>query len=487
MENKNTEILRRIARNAMLEKGLEPDFPQEVLQELSIICEKEPVENISKDLRHLLWCSIDNHDSRDLDQLSVGEYIDENNTKILVAIADVDSYVKKDSQIDIHASKNTATVYTSAQIFPMIPEKLSTDLTSLGFNEDREAIVFEMIIDKEGYITHSDIYRAWVHNYAKLDYISVSKWIDGKEAIPEALAKVKGLDENILLQYNTAKKLRLRRNLNGALNFETKKPRAFVDENYNLRLSEDERNKSKEMIEDLMIAVNGISARFLDNKDFPSVRRVVRTPKRWNRIVELALKQNYTLPEEANPKALDEFLIWSKRNNSENFAELSLSIIKLLGPGEYIIEKPKEDKLGHFGLAVKDYSHSTAPNRRYPDIITQRLLKSAMDNKNIPYTEDELNSLAEHCTFSENMIKKVERQVEKSAFILFLESKLNHEFKAIVTGENSKGIWVKLLYPPVEGKLVKKISNDLDIGDKIKVRLIDTDVERGFIDFAEVD
>lgn len=482
---KNILILKKISREAMIEKGLEPDFPPEVLNEVANIDEKSGIiAQEIKDLRHLLWCSIDNDDSKDLDQLSFGELLDDGNAKILVAIADVDALVKKGSEIDIHASKNTTSVYTSVQIFPMLPEKLSTNLSSLNFNEDRLAMVFEMIVDQEGIIIDSKIYNAIVHNYAKLAYNSVSKWLEKKEDIPENIKKVEGLAENIFLQYSVAKKLRLRRFMNGALNFDTKRPRAYI-EGDNLKLASDDRNRAKELIEDLMIAVNGVSARFLESKGFPSVRRVVRTPKRWNRIVELALKNNYKLPEESNSKALDEFLIWSKKNNSENFAELSLSIIKLLGPGEYVIEKPEDEKMGHFGLAVKDYSHSTAPNRRYPDIITQRLLKAALKDKSNPYTEEELKRLAEHCTLSENAAKKVERKVEKSSFILFLETKIGQEFKAIVTGKASKGMWVKLMYPPVEGKLVKHYS-DIDIGDKINVKLIDTDVEKGFIDFVEI-
>lgn len=483
-ENNNISILKKIAKNAMIEKGLEPDFSQEVLNELLTIESNIVIDENIKDLRHLLWCSIDNDDSKDLDQLSVGELLTDGNVKVYVAIADVDAYVHKGSAIDKHASKNTTTVYTAAQIFSMIPTKLSTDLTSLNYNEDRAAMIFEMTIDKDGMIVGSDIYSGLVHNYAKLAYGSVSNWLENKEDIPDNIKKVTGLSENILLQYNIAKKLRDRRFINGALNFDSKKPRAYID-NGNLKIASDQRNKAKELIEDLMIAVNGVSARFLESKNFPSVRRVVRTPKRWNRIVELALKQNYKLPDEPDSKALDDFLIWSKKNNSQGFSELSLSIVKLLGPGEYIMEKPKENKIGHFGLAVRDYSHSTAPNRRYPDIITQRLLKAALKGFPNPYSEEELKNLAEHCTQSENSAKKVERQVEKSSFILFLENKIGQEFKSIVTGKSSKGIWVKLLYPPVEGKLIKYFS-DIDVGDKIRVKLVDTDIEKGFIDFVEV-
>ena len=479
-------ILQKIARKAMLERGLIPDFPPEVIREINLIT--QPAMERGKsiiDLRNLLWCSIDNDNSRDLDQLTVAVNTPDGITKMLVAIADVDVLVKKNSALDIHASHNTTSIYTSVQIFPMLPEKLSTDFTSLNYNSDRLSMVFEMIIAQDGSIQSANIYRALVHNHAKLAYNSVSAWLEGKSFIPEAIKKVKGLDENIRQQYGIAQKLRSFRNSNGALNFDRKKSTPIFEDN-KLQFIESEKNtSSKDMIEDFMIAVNGVSARYLASKNFPSIRRVVRTPKRWNRIVELASLQQYDLPEEPNSKSLDDFLIWSKTNDPEHFPDLSLSIIKLLGPGEYVVEVPGDASMGHFGLAVKDYSHSTAPNRRYPDIITQRLLKSAISGDlTSPYTNQELIAFAEHCTDAENSSKKVERQVEKSTYILLLESRIGEEFEAIITGLSGKGSWIRLLNPPVEGKLMSA-TKGIDVGDKLKVVLVNTDIERGFIDFEE--
>jgi exoribonuclease-2 len=406
--------------------------------------------------------------------------------KILIAIADVEAVVRKQSALDDHAKHNTTSVYTVAQIFPMLPEKLSTDLTSLNFESDRLAIVVEIIISGNGTLQRSDIYRATVRNHAKLAYNSVAGWLEENEPMPQAIGTVSGLDENLRLQNRTAQNLKSLRHQHGALDLETIEARPVFEGDEIKDLEADKRNCAKDIIEDFMITANGVTARYLAAKKLPSLRRVVRTPKRWDRIVELALERGYTLPNEPDSKELDKFLISAKSADPLRFPDLSLSVIKLLGAGEYVVELPGGSSAGHFGLAVKDYAHSTAPNRRYPDLITQRLLKAAMVGSSSPYTIDELAELAKHCTENEDAAKKVERQVGKSAAAMVLESMINRRFDAIVTGASAKGTWVRLLHPPVEGRLVSNFEG-LDVGNRCRVQLLHTDVERGYIDFKKVE
>ena len=486
-DRQHRSILQRIARRVMMERGLLPDFSAQALSELNGIHEAATsIETSTRDLRNLAWCSIDNDDSRDLDQLTVAEAMPGGVVKILVAIADVDAVVKKQSALDDHAEHNTTSVYTAAQIFPMLPEKLSTDITSLNFESDRLAIVIEMLIAEDGSLKSSDIYRAMVRNRAKLAYNSVAGWLDGSGPMPQVINTVNGLDENLRLQDRIARKLKSLRHEHGALDLETIEAHPVFDGDEIKDLAVEKRNAAKDIIEDFMIAANGVTARYLAAKKFPSLRRVVRIPKRWDRIIELASEHNFTLPQEPNSKALDEFLLSAKSADPLRFPDLSLSVIKLLGAGEYVVELPGENSAGHFGLAVKDYSHSTAPNRRYPDLITQRLVKTAMAEGSMPYTIDELETLAKHCTENENAAKKVERQVGKSAAAMVLESKINQQFDAIVTGASSKGTWVRLLHPPIEGRLVSGFEG-LDVGHRCRVQLLHTDVERGFIDFKKIE
>ena len=439
-----------------------------------------------RDLRDLLWASIDNDDSRDLDQLTVAEAMPGDKVKILVAVADVDSIVKNGSAIDDHARHNTTSVYTAATIFPMLPEKLSTDLTSLNFNEDRLAIVVEMVIGADGSLQDSDIYRARVRNHAKLAYNSVAAWLEGNGIVPEAIAAVHGLDENLRMQDRVAQSMKNFRHVHGALSFETIEARPIFDGDEIRDLEVEKKNRAKDIIEDFMIAANGVTARYLSSRKFPSLRRVVRTPKRWERIVEIAGEHGFKLPDNPDSRALEEFLMKEKAADPLRFPDLSLSIIKLMGPGEYVAELPGDTAPGHFGLAVRDYTHSTAPNRRYPDLITQRLLKAALAEHPVPYDKDDLEALAKHCTEEEDAAKKVERQVAKSAAALLLESRIGERFDAIVTGAAPKGTWVRLLHPPIEGKLVHGFEG-IDVGHRIRVQLIHTDVEQGFIDFKRVD
>ena len=477
-------ILQRIARRAMTERGLLPDFSPQALAELDkILAPAASTEEPTRDLRNLLWCSIDNDDSLDLDQVTVAEVLPGGIVKILVAISDVDAIVRNGSAIDGHARQNTTSVYTAAAIFPMLPEKLSTNLTSLNHGTDRLAIVVEMEIAKDGSLQSSDIYGATVRNHAKLAYNSVAAWLEGNGPMPEGIDAVEGLGENLHIQDRVAQSLKNFRHLHGALNLETIETRAVFDADELRDLAVEGKNRAKDIIEDFMIAANGVTARYLSSKGFPSLRRVVHTPKRWDRIRELASDLDFLLPPEPDSSALERFLVKAKAMDPLRFPDLSLSIIKLMGPGEYMLELPGEKPEGHFGLAVRDYTHSTAPNRRFPDLITQRLLKAAMAGQPVPYSDDELRDLAEHCTVMENEADKVERQVRKSAAALLLESRIGEKFDAIVTGASQKGTWVRIFQPPVEGKLVHGFDG-LDVGDRVRVQLIRTDVEQGFIDFA---
>jgi exoribonuclease-2 len=485
-DTQHRPILQRIAYQAMIERGLAPDFPADAMAELNgINGPAAPAPAPARDLRSLLWCSIDNDTSRDLDQLTVAGNEPNGAVRIYVAVADVDALVKKDSPLDEHAQKNTTSVYTAAEIFPMLPEKLSTDLTSLNHDADRMAVVVDMVIGADGSLQGSDVYRASVRNRAKLAYNSVAAWIEGTGPAPEALSAVAGLDANLRLQDAAAQKMKELRHKHGALTLETIEVHPVFDGDTVTRLEENTRNRAKDIIEDFMIAANGVTARFLESHHVSSVRRVVRVPRQWDGIVALAQERGTRLPADPDPKALQQFLVDMKAKDPLRFPDLSLTVIKLLGSGEYVVERPGEDAGGHFGLAVKDYAHSTAPNRRYPDLITQRLLKAALANSAQPYTDDELEILAHHCTDAENAAQKVERQVAKSAAAILLQSHIGEEYDAIVTGMNDNGTWVRVLNPVVEGRLDSPIDR-LHVGSTLRVRLVSTNVERGFIDFKRV-
>jgi len=484
MTNSPRSVLQAIAHRAMIARGLAPDFTPAALAELDAIRAPAAAGDATvRDLRQLLWCSIDNDDSRDLDQLSVAEARPEGATKILVAIAEVAAVVKVGSALDGHARQNTTSVYTAAQIFPMLPEKLSTDLTSLNFAADRLAVVIEMVFAADGSLASSDIYQATVRNRAKLAYNSVAAWLDGGAPMPPAVGAVAGLADNLVLQHRVARQLAELRHLHGALSLETLEARPVFDGGALTGLVADPPNAAKRLIEDLMVAANGVTARFLAAKKFPSIRRVVRTPAHWDLIVELAAQHSAALPKEPDAVALEQFLVAQKAAHPAGFPDLSLSVIKLLGAGEYVLELPGGEVAGHFGLAVRDYSHSTAPNRRFPDVIAQRLLLAAMAGRPPPYANAELAALASHCTEQENAAKKVERQVGKSAAAMLLSSSIGQPFDAIVTGASAKGTWVRISQPPIEGKLDSGPAG-LRVGDRLRVQLVHTDVERGFIDFS---
>ena len=466
----------------MRERGLEPDFsPAALAQTVASHGQAERGDEPVRDLRHLPWCSIDNDDSRDLDQLSVAD-----GATIRVAVADVDAAVAKDSAVDVHARTNTTSVYTAGGTFPMLPERFSTDLTSLNPGVERLAVVVEFRTTADGDVADGAVYRARVMNHAKLAYDPVAAWLEGRAPIPEAMSAMPGLAEQLRRQDDLAQAMRALRHRRGALSLETAEARAVFDGDTLADLRPDAGNPAKQLIEDLMVAANGVTARFLEARELPAVRRVLRTPQRWDRIVELARRLGERLPGEPDAAALEAFLARRRAADADRFPDLSLSVIKLLGRGQYAVERPGHDADGHFGLAVSDYTHSTAPNRRFPDLITQRLVKAALARHATPYGAGELDALARHCTAQEDAATKIERQVRKAAAALLLEHRLGERFEGLVTGASEKGTWVRLVRPPVEGRVVRGAAR-LDVGDRVMVELVGTDVEHGFIDFARAD
>jgi len=478
--------LAEIARRAMLEHGLQPDFSPAALEQLRAIGGAASASGPAvRDLRSLLWCSIDNDDSRDLDQLSVAEPLSGDQVRIRVAIADVDATVAAGTPLDAQARTNTTSVYTAAQIFPMLPERLSTDLTCLAEGSERLSVVIDMQVAADGTIAAADVYRAVVVNRAKLAYHGVAAWLEGREAAPSRLAAVTGLDEQLRLQDRVAQTLKRVRHEQGALGLTTLEAEAVYVGASLVDLKPAEDNRAKELIEYFMIAANGVVARFLEGRGSPSLRRVLRQPARWDRIVELARRLGAALPPTPDAQALSAFLVKRQQAAPALFPDLSLAIVKLLGAGEYVLKRPGQPSAGHFGLALEDYAHGTAPNRRFPDVITQRLLKAALRGAAAPYSEEDLQALGAHCTEQERNAARVERQVRKSAAALLLQARLGQRFEAIVTGATADGTWVRILQPLAEGKVVQGFKG-LDVGDVIRVRLVHTDVQRGFIDFARV-
>ena len=473
----------RIAIHAMNERGLLPEFAPEVERQLAgITRQPDDADPAIHDLTTLLWCSIDNDDSMDLDQLTVSEVLPNGSVRLWVAIADVDALVPLDTPIDRHASTNTTSVYTSARIFPMLPEQLSTDLTSLNPHQDRLAMVTEMVFNPDASLAGSTIYRAKVRNQAKLAYDAVSAWLNGTGELPAAAAAVPGMDAQLRTQDSVAQQLRARRKGEGSLEFESFQPRVVFDGERVADIALQEHNRARQLIEEVMIATNTCTARYLAAQGVASLRRVVRSPERWLRIVAVAQEYGEVLPDTPDSKALESFLAKRRRADPLRFADLSLVIVKLMGRGEYALESPGGPPVGHFGLAVTDYTHSTAPNRRYPDLITARLLKATLAHRPSPYSNAELATLALHCTRQEDAAQKVERQMRKSEAALLLESRIGQHFDAIVTGNAADGVWIRLLNPPAEGKLLRG-ARPLQVGDKVRVKLVATNVERGFIDF----
>jgi exoribonuclease-2 len=480
-----TPDLRDTARQVMIDDGFNPDFGPEVGAELHMVG-KHPDDGAPiQDLRDLVWSSIDNDDTRDLDQVEYAERLADGDYRLRIGVADVDVEVPIGSAIDTHAAAQTTTVYTGAAIFPMLPIELSAGATSLFAGVERKAVVVEMVIGPDGALKSSSVYRARVINRAQLAYPSVGAWLESGAPVPAAAAKVSGLEQQLRLQATIAAALRKTRIEKGALDFDRVEARAVADNGTVTAIERSEKNVATDMIEDFMIAANESVAAFLEAHHVSGIRRIVRDPERWNRIVELAGELGTTLPAAADPLALQNFLEERKAADPEHFPDLSLAVVKLLGPGEYILDQPGVEEPGHFGLAVQDYTHSTAPNRRYADLVTQRIAKAVLAGNPPPYSDEALSAIARNCTVKEDAARKVERTVRKIAAAILLSHRIGQRFRAIVTGNKSSGTYVRVIDPPVEGRLMRG-EKGVDVGDEIEVELLSTNPRRGFIDFGRV-
>lgn len=477
--------LQATAKQIMIDHGFEPDFPPAVPAQLAQLRAHPPLLTATgavRDLRQMLWSSIDNDTSRDLDQIEVAERLANGDVKVMVGIADVDAFVPKQTPIDQHATRETTTVYAGVRNFPMLPEELSTGLTSLLENQDRLGVVCEFVVAAGG-VSGGQLYRALVRNKAQLQYNSLGAWLEGKSPAPAKVAASGDLQAQLKLQDEVAQQLKNQRFDHGALSLQTDEMNPLILNDQVVDVVKQEKNRATELIEDFMIAANGVVARMLEKVS--SLRRIVRTPERWDRIVQLAAAKGAKLPADPDSKALNDFLIQQKSADPIHFGDLSLAVIKLIGPGEYVVERAGDTAPGHFGLAVRDYTHSTAPNRRFPDVVTQRLIKAMLAGQRNPYTDDELTAIAANCTLKENAAKKVEREMGKRLAAIAMQHRIGETFDAIVTGVTPKGTFVLVQKPHVEGLLAQG-QKGLDVGDKLRVKLIRTDVQHGFIDFARV-
>jgi VacB/RNase II family 3'-5' exoribonuclease len=483
--------LSAIAHQAMIDAGFVPDVPPSALADLRTLESQRQTaatDSSTRDLRSLLWSSIDDRKSRDLDQVEYAERLPNGDIRVQVGIADVDALVQKGSAIDSHAAENGTSVYTGFRTFPMLPEELSTDMTSLVGGADRSSIVTEMVVSPDGTVKSTDVYSALLHNYAKLSYEAVGPWLDNMGPIPPEVAGVPKMDAQIRLQFEAAQHLRELRTEHGALELETIQASPVINENGQVtELSVVARNGARDLIENFMIGANVAMAQFLTAKGALSLRRVVRSPEQWSRIVEVAHELREQLPAQPDSRALADFLARRKTADPQHFTDLSLSIIKLLGPGEYVVQTPgtSDEQSIHFGLAVHDYTHSTAPNRRYADLVSQRLVKAVLREGVGPYTEAELNAIAVHCTEREDAARKVERKMRKVGAAVLMQKRIGEVFDAIVTGVTPKGTFARLLRPPVDGRVMRG-DHDLRVGDKVRVKLLSADPLRGFIDFARI-
>jgi VacB/RNase II family 3'-5' exoribonuclease len=475
--------LQAIAKEIMQEHGFEPDFPGAVSDQLASLRKNPPgvaVSNEVRDLRNLLWSSIDNDTSRDLDQIEVAERGSNGDVKIMIAISDVDAFAARQSPIDQHAANETTTVYTGVRNFPMLPEELSTGITSLLEAQDRLAVVTEFVVDSNGKIESSNLYRAVIRNQAQLQYNSLGAWLEGASEAPAKIRDNSDLPGQLKLQDEVAQRLKEQRHENGALSLQTNEVHPLVLNDQVVDIVKQQRNRATDLIEDFMVAANGVVARRLENVS--SLRRIVRTPKRWDRIVQLAAAKGEKLPAEPDSRALDQFLVRQKGADPDHFADLSLAVIKLMGPGEYVLERAGEVVSGHFGLAVQDYTHSTAPNRRFADVVTQRLIKAVIAEAKSPYSDQELSAIAANCTQKEDAARKVEREMSKRLAAVAMQQRIGEVFDAIVTGVTDHGTFVRVLQPQVEGLLVQ--AHGVDVGDKVRAKLISANVQKGYIDFA---
>ena len=478
--------LQSAALETMKEHGFQPDFSPEAQKQVQAIQHQaRPLSSGGdvRDLRSLLWSSIDNDTSRDLDQIEYAEKLPDGNIRVMIGIADVDASVPKGSPLDQHAARETTSVYTGVRIFPMLPEPLSTDITSLLEAGDRMAFVTEFTVSPGGDVSGNSLYPAIVHNRAQLAYNAVGAWLEGSGDSPAKVAALPELQAQLKLQSETAQKLRDERYRHGALNIETIETHPVFLKEEIVDIERQQKNLATELIEDFMIAANGVVARSIAAAQWPSIRRIVKTPKRWERIVELAAQLGVTLPAVADSQALNQFLIKQREADPDHFPDLSLAVIKLMGPGEYVVEGPGQQSDGHFGLAVQDYTHSTAPNRRFADLATQRLLKALAAGTKCPYSTEELTQIATDCTLREDQSRKVEREMQKRFAAVAMSGRIGETFAAIVTGVNEHGTFVRALRPHMEGMLVQG-REGADVGDRMTVKLVKTDPRRGFLDFV---
>jgi VacB/RNase II family 3'-5' exoribonuclease len=476
--------LQAIAKQVMQQRGFQPDFPPEVTLQLATLKAHPPqiaATGSIRDLRSLLWSSIDNETSRDLDQIEVAERLANGDVKVMVGIADVDVFVPKQTPIDVHAARETTTVYAGVHNFPMLPEQLSTGASSLLENQDMLSVVIEFVVDSAGMLKLSDVYRAVVRNKAQLQYNSVGAWLEGTASAPPKVSASNDLQAQLKLQDEVAQKLKNQRLQHGALTLQSDEVTPLILNGQVVDVVNQQKNHATELIEDFMVAANGVVARMLEKVS--SLRRIVRTPERWDRIVQLAATKNEKLPAQPDSKALNDFLLRRKAADPDHFADVSLIVIKLIGPGEYVLERAGEPPQGHFGLAVQDYTHSTAPNRRFPDVVTQRLIKAMLDGQPNPYSDNELTAIAANCTQKENAAKKVERDMSKRLAAVAMQHRIGEVFDAIVTGASDKGTFVRVQQPHLEGLLAQG-QQGLDVGDRLRAKLVRTDPQRGYIDFA---
>ncbi len=479
--------LHQIARTAITQYGFDFVAAKPVLDEINALDPRKLLDNDQggvKDLRELLWSSIDNTESLDLDQLEYCERGANGEIIVKIAIADVDLFVPKNSQTDIYAALNGTAVYTGIDVFPLLPTRLSTELTSLLPDADHNVLVIEFSVFPGGEITTGAVYRAFIRNKAKLIYEEIGDWIEGKTGVPALVERVPGLKEQLELQDEAAERLSKFRIGQGTLEFGTIEAKPVIREEKIIALIIKEKNRARSIIENFMIAANVTMSQFLKNAGLPMIQRVVRVPKNWPGIMKIAAAYDETLPLQPDAKTLAQFLHKRKIADPEMFPDLSLTIVKLLGPGEYVMLEPQADSVGHFGLAVMDYIHGTAPNRRYVDIIIQRLLKSVLDKQPCPYTQNELINCASRCTDRDSAAKKVERFMRKAAAAVLLSGRIGESFDAIVTGVSEKGTYARIVTPPAEGRVMRG-EKGLFVGQKVKVRLIGMNPYQGQIDFAK--
>jgi exoribonuclease-2 len=471
------------ALREMEARGFATGFPPEALAQADAIA--PPATTGVEDLRGLAWSSIDNDDSRDLDQVEYAERA-AGGIRVLVGIADIDAVVPQGSPIDRFAAAQTTSVYTGVRVFAMLPERLSTGLTSLLEGEDRRAVVTEFTVAADGEMAEGRVFPALIRNRAQLVYGDVGPWLAGEAAAPAKVAAQPEIVAQLRLQDEAARLLEEARHRLGALSFDRVELQSVVQDGKVTGIVARRANRAARLVENFMIAANQAMGRALDAAGVPSIERVVEAPERWPRIVELAKQYGCTLPQAPDVKALHEFLLERRARDPERHPDLSLAVLKLMGAGAYRAI-PAGESGGHFSLAAHDYTHSTAPNRRYADIVTQRLIQSAHAGSPQPFSFAELEAIARQCTLREDAARKVQRDMNKRIAAVAMAERAGEEFDAVVTGVVArKGVFVRLSDPPVEGRLLRG-ERGTDVGDRIRVRLLGADPERGFIDFARED